>query len=226
MNRIEKIYKYLLRTYGPQGWWPLTSIKGSNPTKTGSLNGYHPGDYSYPKTKKQRFEICCGTILTQNTSWSNAERAVLKLKKNKLLDPATILMCDENKLKEMIRPAGYYNQKARYLKEFSKVFGKMKKPSREDLLKIKGIGKETADSMLLYAFKMPTFVVDAYTKRILSNLDMIQETERYDAVKTLIESNLPAELETYQEFHALIVEHAKRHYVKKGEYHLCPLLNI
>ena len=96
-------------------------------------------------------------------------------------------------------------------------------PTREELLSIWGIGKETADSILLYAFKIPTFVIDAYTRRIFSNLGLIEKNAEYDKIKSLFENNLKLNLIVYQEYHALIVEHAKRHYSKKTEHRLCPL---
>lgn len=206
------IYEQLLHAYGPQGWWPLLDFDGINPTKTGSVKGYHPGDYSFPKTDGQKFEICLGAILTQNTAWPNAEKALLNLKAANALRPHAILALPEEKLKEAIRPAGYFNQKARKLQEFAKFYSALKgnAPKRKDLLGIWGIGPETADSILLYAFSQPVFVVDAYTKRIFSGLGFFSEKAGYDEVQKLFEDNLPKDYKLYQEFHALIVEHAKR----------------
>ncbi|WP_440955621.1 endonuclease III domain-containing protein [Methanosarcina sp. Mfa9] len=239
---IKKIYNYLLDAYGPQGWWPLTELHakgGSNPTKTGSVQGYHPGDYTYPRNHTQQFEIICGALLTQNTSWPQVETALLNLKRLKALSPEGILKLDPETLKEAIKPAGYYNQKAGRLKILAEWFSELQErppersveiiqriPSREELLSLKGVGAETADSILLYAFNQPSFVVDAYTRRITANLSLVGEKAKYGEIKALFEENLPEDPVVYQEYHALLVEHAKRHYKKKGAYGKCPLLEI
>jgi endonuclease III related protein len=213
-NIILIKYKYLLKTYGPQGWWPLLDLhnsknnkKGCNPTKTGSLNGYHPNDYSYPKTDRQIFEICLGAILTQNTSWTNVEKALLNLNQKNLINPEKIISISIDQLGILIKPTGYFNQKAKKLKEFASfyIFLKHKTPTRKQLLDIWGIGPETADSILLYAYKKPSFVVDAYTRKIFEYDKRIS----YDQIKQDFETALPKDYKLYQEFHALIVEHAK-----------------
>ena len=211
--------------YGEQGWWPLIDFKGNNPAKTGSLRGYHPKNYELPKTNHQIYEVCIGAVLTQNVGWINVEKALENLKKLKAINPKNLLKLDDKKLKEAIKPAGYYNQKARKIKGFTKFYLTLKgrTPAREELLSVWGVGKETADSMLLYAFKVPTFVVDAYTRRIFANLGFVDEKAGYDEIKSFFESNLKPDLAVYQEYHALIVEHAKRYYSKKGQYRLCPL---
>ena len=229
--KIKGIYNYLLELYGPQGWWPLIelhNILNKNPTKTGSLNGYHPRDYTYPKIDNQCFEICIGAILTQNTSWPNVEKALLNLQKNNLLSPQKILDADTELLKNCIKPAGYFNQKAKKLKIFSDFYINLNNsiPKRDQLLNLWGIGPETADSILLYAFKTPTFVVDAYTRRILANLNMIDKKSDYNHIKTMIEQSLEPDTKTYQEFHALIVEHAKRFYSGNNNPVSCPLKTI
>ncbi len=226
---LINIYNTLLKKYGKQGWWPLTDIDGCNPTKTGCIKGYHPNDYSYPKNKQQIFEICMGAILTQNTSWANVEKAILNLKEKQLLNPNNILNTKKEIISECIRPAGYYNQKADYLKNFSNFFINIKNnvPTREQLLTIKGIGKETADSILLYAYNIPSFIIDTYTKRILKNINLInQEDNNYDKIKEKIENELKKDTIIYQEFHALLVEHAKRYYSKKPYGKECFLRNI
>ncbi len=228
---IRKIYDYLLAFYGPQGWWPLTELHetgGINPTKTGSVQGYHPADYTYPQTRNQQFEIICGALLTQNTSWIQVEKALLNLKQIHSLSSEEILSLELETLKEAIKPAGYYNQKAERLKILACWFSELKNriPAREELLSLKGVGSETADSILLYAFKQPSFVVDAYTRRILTNLSLIDEKASYNEIKALFEKNLPQDLAVYQEYHALLVEHAKRYYLKKNSYAKCPLLDI
>lgn len=228
MPKLNIIYNYLLKSYGPQGWWPLSDVTGCNPTKTGAMQGYHPKDYSYPANERQIFEICIGAILAQNTNWQNVETAILNLKKVRGLSLKGIKILGDGKIRECIRPAGYHNQKSKYLKEFIKFYEGLngKVPSREEILSVKGIGPETADSMLLYAFKVPTFVVDTYTRRILTNLKMITMRDSYDTVKSLFEKEIKLDVAVYQEFHALLVEHAKRFYSKKGEYSACPLLKL
>lgn len=228
---ILKIYNFLFDSYGPQGWWPLTELHGSigtNPTKTGSVQGYHPGDYTYPQSDSQKFEIVCGALLTQNTSWLRVERALINLKLMDSLSPEKILALKPETLKEAIKPSGYYNQKALRLKILAEWFLRLegKNPERNELLSLKGVGPETADSILLYAFKQPSFVVDAYTRRIMSNLGLADEKAKYSEIKALFEENLPEDLAIYQEYHALLVEHAKRYYQKKIFYSRCPLLNI
>ena len=225
MQIIQQIYKALYKEYGPQGWWPLIDYKGNNPTKTGSIKGYHPGDYNLPETQNQRFEICIGSILTQNTGWVNTERALTNLKKLHSLAPTPLMILQDDELKLAIKPTGYFNQKAKKIRGFTEFYITLndRTPTREELLSIWGIGKETADSILLYAFKIPTFVIDAYTRRIFSNLGLIEKNAEYDKIKSLFENNLKPNLIVYQEYHALIVEHAKRHYSKKTEHILCPL---
>jgi len=228
---IRKIYGFLLGSYGSQGWWPLTELhdnNGTNPTKTGSLQGYHPGDYTYPHTDSQQFEIICGALLTQNTSWQQVERALINLKEMDSLSPEAILSLDPETLKEAIKPAGYYNQKAARLKILAEWFLELKNrtPAREELLSLKGVGPETADSILLYAFKQPSFVVDAYSRRVVSKLGLADEKAKYSEIKALFEENLPKDLVVYQEYHALLVEHAKRYYQKKITYFQCPLIRI
>lgn len=232
-RRLVKIYDTLYKKYGPQGWWPLTSVDGCNPTKTGSVNGYHPGDYSYPRTRLETFEICVGAILTQNTAWPSVEKSLLNLKceverdggREGGISPERILKMDSEVLKMAIKPAGYFNQKARKLREFSRFFIDLKGrvPSRDELLAIWGVGPETADSMLLYAFKVPTFVVDTYTRRIFVGLKMVGVKDSYDDIKAVFEKAIKPDLQVYQEYHALIVEHAKRHYSSKGDKGTCPL---
>jgi endonuclease-3 related protein len=218
---IRKIYECLFTSYGPQGWWPLTELhetSGKNLTITGAKPGYHPADYTYPQTRNQKFEIICGALLTQNTSWIQVEKALLNLKQINALSPESILSLDPETLREAIRPAGYYNQKATRLKTLAGWFSKLGDgvPAREELLSLKGVGPETADSILLYAFKQPSFVVDAYTKRIVTNLGLVDEKASYNEIKALFEENLPEDLAVYQEYHALLVEHAKRYYQKKS----------
>ena len=223
-EKISVVYHKLYDAYGPQGWWPLVEHDGTNPTKTGAISGYHVGDYTFPRTKKEQFEICLGCFLTQNTAWTSVERSLLNLKKIHALSPQGIMALDEEVFTEAIRPSGYHNQKSRYIKNFIPFFRTLhgRVPTRAELLDIVGIGPETADSMLLYAFRQPEFVVDAYTKRIFMHVGFINEKASYDTVKNMCESALENEILdqdqliiAYQEFHALLVEHAKRYYSKK-----------
>ncbi len=216
-KNIEKIYAWLMKSYGPQGWWPVLNHKGKKPNITGNLRGYHPKDYSYPRNSNQGFEICVGAILTQNTAWKNVEKALINLKAAKVLSPRKLIQLGDKELKELIRPAGYYNQKAGYLLTFTEFFLSLKGkvPARGEVLNCKGIGDETADSMLLYAYSQLEFVVDAYTRRIFSNLGFIKHDEKYMIIKELFETYVERDVFIYQEYHALIVEHAKRYYSKK-----------
>lgn len=128
---------------------------GINPTKTGAARGYHPGDYGFPRTRDERFEICLGCFLTQNTAWTAVEKSLFNLKKLDALAPEKIMALDENALKTAIRPSGYHNQKSRYIKAFAIFFLECENriPARQELLAQIGVGPETADSLLLYAFK-------------------------------------------------------------------------
>jgi endonuclease-3 related protein len=223
LRDLSLTYRALLHAYGPQGWWPLLELHdagGVNPTKSGSIAGYHPGDYSYPHTDAQRFEICVGAILTQNTSWPNVEKALLALRAARALSPERILRLTDARLGNIIKPAGYFNQKTKKLKIFSDFYLSLNKrktraPSREELLSLWGIGPETADSMLLYAWGVPTFVVDAYTRRIGGTLGWFTADATYDEIKAVCEAALPRDVVVYRECHALFVEHAKR--LKSGE---------
>ena len=231
MNKIQQIYKELFKLYGSQGWWPLQELENKkeiNITKSGSLHGYHPNDYSYPKNERQCFEICIGAILTQNTAWTSVDKALSNLKRMQALSVKGIKKLSVGKLKEAIKPAGYYNQKYNYIQEFVKFFENLKGeiPSRVELLNVKGIGNETVDAILLYAFKQPEFVVDAYTRRVFSKLGFFSDKASYQEIKKLFEKNLPKDIVVYQEYHALIVEHAKRYYNKKPYGLEDPLLDL
>jgi endonuclease-3 related protein len=213
---IYDIYKKLYALYGPQGWWPLMDLIKENRDITGSIHGYHPLNYDLPATTEQQYEIILGAILTQNTTWTSAEKALVNLKELDVINPQKLITMDVDILRRAIRCAGFLNQKSIYLKEISRFFMVLEGqiPSRQELLKIKGVGDETADSILLYAYKQPEFVVDAYTRRIFSNLNFKTEISYMD-LKNLFEESLPRDVPIYQEYHALIVEHAKRYYQKK-----------
>lgn len=216
-NIIIEIYKKLYSLYGPQGWWPLINLNSTNPHKTGAVRGYHPGNYDLPQKRNDIYEVILGSILTQNTSWMQAERALFNLNKLNAIEPEKLLYLDDETLKLAIKCAGFLNQKAIYLREISRFFidldGNI--PTRKELLGVKGVGNETADSILLYAYKQPEFVVDTYTRRIFSRFRLVEEDIKYMELKEFFESNLSKVTSIYNEYHALIVEHAKRYYNKK-----------
>lgn len=227
-NQVMDIYEKLFSLYGSQGWWPLMEHHGDNPTKTGSIKGYHPENYDLPKNDNQRFEIMLGAILTQNTAWTSAEKALFNLHELGAINPEKMINMDLDDLKEAIRCAGFLNQKSVYIKEITKFFIELDGdiPTRKEILTVKGVGDETADSILLYAYKKPEFVVDAYTKRIFYHLGIIEDKASYRDVKELFESNLPRDVPIFQEYHALIVEHAKRYYQKKPYGSYDPLMEL
>ena len=214
---ILEIYEKLFRLYGPQGWWPLMDLESENLNKTGATSGYHPLNYDLPVTGNQKYEIIIGAILTQNTTWTSAQNALLNLKKLNAMDPDNLLALDEDVLKEAVRPAGFLNQKSQYIINITRFFKSLevRTPGRKEILKVKGVGNETADSVLLYAYHEPEFVVDTYTRRIFSHLGLVDGKISYLDLKEIFQSNLPTDVPLYQEYHALIVEHAKRHYQKK-----------
>lgn len=216
-DQLMKIYQKLYNLYGPQGWWPLINLNSTNPNKTGSIRGYHPNNYNLPVERNDIYEVILGAILTQNTSWLQADKALFNLNELNAINPLKLLDLDNETLKLAIKCAGFLNQKSIYLREITKFFIKLdgKVPKREELLAVKGVGNETADSILLYAYKQPEFVVDAYTKRIFSHLGIVDENIKYMELKELFESNLKRNTAIYNEYHALIVEHAKRYYNKK-----------
>ncbi len=196
MNKLMQVYELLFERFGKQKWWPTVS-------------------------DNEQFEICVGAILTQNTAWTNVEKAIKNLKENKLLSKEAILNVDKNKLANLIKSAGYFNQKAKKLKEFAKFDGEIK---RENLLNIWGIGLETADSILLYAYNEPIFVIDAYTKRIFFRIGFKEES--YEKLQNLFMKNLSKDAKLFNEYHALIVELAKEHCRTEPECRNCPLNQI
>ncbi|MBT4175075.1 endonuclease [archaeon] len=199
MNQIQEVYNILLKHYGKQGWWP---IQGKYSGKS-------------PKNDDEVFEICLGAILTQNTSWKNVEKALNNFEK---ISKEAINSISDEELKEKIRPSGYYNQKTRKIREFLKA----KEFTREKLLEVWGLGPETVDSILLYAYNKPYFVIDAYTKRVFERLGI--SFNRYEDLQELFHKSISSE--TYKEYHALIVEHCKQHCTKKPSCNSCPLANI
>lgn len=227
---LSEVYKLLIDKFGPQGWWPVKSLAGEWGVDD---KGYHPGRFDIPSNDSERFEIIVGAILTQNTTWKNVEEVLDKLIKENLVNPKAIAEISSEELAVKIRSCGYYNQKAKKLKAISHFFLSESEargvknssqllicPRREDLLRVWGVGKETADSILLYAFDYPIFVIDAYTKRFVLSLneiwqsrygrtlidkDELNGTKWYDILQGLFHSCLPRESSLYNEFHALIV---------------------
>ncbi len=202
---LRQIFNILYRKYGNQGWWPLSK---------GNLEARHHN--GKPENDKDKFEIIIGAILTQNTSWANVEKAIYSLNKANLLEPKKMAAARESEIAELVRPAGYYNQKARRLKFIANYFiknkdllNKNKEELRKELLGINGIGPETADSIILYAAEKPSFVIDAYTKRVFSRL-LKKDFGSYGNWKYFFESNLKNKSGIFNEYHALIVEHAKK----------------
>jgi endonuclease-3 related protein len=214
MNKINQIYSLLYKSFGPQGWWPTTLENELHPKHHGKA----------PKNDKERFEIIVGAILTQNTNWKNVEKAILNLNENQLLEINKIKKINKNKLAKLIRPSGYFNQKAERLKIIADFYSKNKNPSREELLAIKGIGPETADSILLYALQKPSFVVDAYTKRIFGRLGFKEKT--YDEFQALFHKSLQKKTKIFNEYHALLVELGKNHCKTKPMCDKCPLKKL
>lgn len=207
-RKLLEIYNILLENFGKQYWWPAKS-----------------------KGNARRFEISIGAILTQNTAWKNAEKAIENLRKEKKLDEKSIRETREKELALLIKPAGYYNQKARKLKAFVNFlkennFKKLEKMpikgAREMLLQQHGIGNETADSILLYALNRQIFVVDAYTKRIFERLFNLK-FKSYEEWQEFFHANLPQNAKLFNEYHALLVKLAKEFCRKKPECKKCPL---
>ncbi len=208
-SELLKVYEALLESYGKQNWWPVDE------------------EYHRKASSDPREEIVIGAILTQNTSWKNVEKALENLKRENLLSFEGVLKTPLEKLQELVRPSGYYRQKARRLKEVAKALSpidKVRTIPREELLKVKGIGKETADAVLLYAGNRLFFVIDAYTKRIVNRVWGMEGS--YEELRKWFEANLPKDLEVYKEFHALLDEHAKRFCKKTPVCEGCPLMEM
>jgi len=203
-NLFLEIYEKLLKEYGFQEWWPV-----------------------HQNTDKF-LEISIGAILTQNTSWKNVEKAIENLIRENVLNWNELEKIDEEKLKTLIKPAGFFNQKAKYIKNFVKAVKNKDKSeiTRDFLLRIKGIGKETADCILLYGLNKPYFVIDAYTKRIFSRMGMVKKDIEYDELQLIFKKNLPQDIDIYKEYHALIVEHGKNVCKKKPDCSVCVLQHL
>jgi len=195
--RLQEVYDRLLYAFGPRGWWP-----GDTP-----------------------FEVMVGAVLTQNTAWANVEKAIANLKAAGLLTPLGLDRVSLSRLAGLIKPSGYFNIKAARLKNLVALIVEagggdpprlLARPTdrlRRDLLTVKGIGPETADSILLYAARRPVFVIDAYTRRILSRHGLANGGETYDRLQALFMDNLPPNTQRFNEYHALLV-HLGKHFCK------------
>lgn len=207
---LNEIYDEMFRYFGPQHWWP-----GETP-----------------------FEIMVGAVLTQNTNWGNVEKAIGNLKKHGALSPAALEKIAHAKLAELIRPAGYFNVKAKRLKNLIHFFmteygGSVEALCaeelhrlREKLLSVNGIGPETADSILLYAAQKKVFVIDQYTYRVLTRHFLVGEETSYEEMQDLMMKHLPEDVSLYNEYHALLVMIGK-HFCKKTPLcEKCPLNGV
>ena len=207
---LTDIYNRLFDRYGPQHWWP-----GETP-----------------------FEVVIGAILTQSTAWANVEKAIANLKTEGALDTEALYSISIDDLAMLIRPSGYYNAKAAKLKAFierlhdnfggslNRFFELDTSALRKELLSIHGIGPETADSILLYAAYRPIFVIDAYTKRIISRLGLAPSNDSYESLQRLFMGNLPHDEGMFNEYHALFVRHGKEACRKDPICKNCSLLDI
>lgn len=204
---LREAFRILSRAFGPQHWWPA----------------------------RTRFEMMVGAVLTQNTAWTNVEKAIAALRAHRVLTPRTLHSVPRTTLARWIRPAGYYNVKAQRLHNLTewilhehggslrKMFQTPTPVLRAALLAVNGIGPETADCILLYAGQRPVFVVDAYTRRVLSRHGWIAGDESYDEIAALFVRHLPCDAKLYNEYHALIVEVAKRYCRTTPRCGDCPL---
>jgi len=200
-----QVYHVLLSAYGKQHWWPADTP----------------------------FEVMVGAILTQNTSWTNVEKAITNLKSENLMDARRITDCAPDYLAKVIRPAGFYRQKTRRLSALCIFYlehgGEQQlrrwpaTSLRQRMLGVHGIGPETADSILLYALDKPIFVIDTYTSRIFSRLGALDKGTQYAEAQKYFHARLPRSISIFQEFHALIVMHAKRHCRSRPACAGCPL---
>ncbi|MBW2622307.1 MAG: endonuclease III domain-containing protein [Deltaproteobacteria bacterium] len=209
-NALSDIFDRLYRVFGPRHWWPGETA----------------------------FEVMVGAVLTQNTAWINVEKAINNLKEAGCLNPEALHRMSEKKLAGLIRPSGYYNLKAGRLKNMVSLvmdggggdppllLERPRERLRRELLDVKGIGPETADSILLYAAGYPVFVIDAYTRRILERHGLSHGHEPYGELQDMFMNNMPADPQQFNEFHALLV-HLGKHFCKpKPHCSGCPLEDL
>ncbi len=207
VRKLKNIYQLLLKEYGEQGWWPVKGV-------------YSPLFKKRKKTASEQFEICIGAILAQNTSWKNAEKALCNLRESGVLNQKSMKKLTQKELGTLIRSAGYYNLKAKKIMEFLKYSGEIE---REKLLKIWGCGPETVDSILLYGYQIPVFIADAYARRIFVRLGIVKKNVKYEELREYVENAIEKDAEMLNEYHALLVTHAKKHCKTKPECISCPL---
>ncbi len=208
-SSIQQLYKELWQLYGPQGWWPLHYTENEP--------HYHCGLYQLPCSPQGRFEVCLGAILGQNTAWTNVEKALKNLWDAGLFSHQALLVCPEENLSQCIRPAGYFRQKIKKIRLFCQWWEKHDHnqiPTRHQLLSLWGIGEETADSILCYAYHQNVFVADAYSKRLflargILNNPKAQYVDVQQAGAQIKPLSGQTQIAAYQEFHALIVHHNK-----------------
>lgn len=215
---VNWVYETLRKAYGEVGWWPLLKQEPS-----GWVCDYPSENLSKDMSRDAQFEIALGAILTQNTNWQNAERALIGLKKANLFSADAILAISQIDLAEVIRPSGYYQQKARKLKVFAAFWASDREPTRSSLLSLWGLGPETVDDMLLYGFGETIFVIDAYTKRLFTRVGLCDERIPYETLQALLTKYLPNDRYVFRLYHALIVQHAKHHCRKQPICSDCPL---
>lgn len=226
-------YRRLLERYGPQGWWPVTPAGGTRPR-------YRPGFRSRP-TEREAGEIAVGAILTQNTAWTNVERALEALHRDGPVDFDRLSRMPLGRLERLIRPSGYFRQKALKLRDFAEVLsarggrltawlGRGLAAAREELLSVRGVGPETADSILLYAGGRDAFVVDSYTLRVGARVGWFGAKARYAEARSKLGAALAplgrgprGRARVFQEFHALLVQLAKLHCRPAPLCGACPL---
>jgi endonuclease-3 related protein len=204
---LTTIYKLLFAAFGPQHWWPAASP----------------------------FEVMTGAVLTQNAAWPNVERAIANLKRARKLGPKAILALSDRELQRLLKPSGFFRVKAKRLRSFVVYFvghyqGSVARMRREplerlrpELLQVHGVGPETADSILLYALDKPSFVIDAYTRRILDRHGWITRQAVYEDIRAMFENSLPHRVRLFNEYHALFVRLAKTHCRPRPRCEDCPL---
>lgn len=202
--KIRKLFDILFDYYGPQHWWPCQT--------------------------RVRWEIISGAILTQNTAWTNVEKAIGNLLAADVMSPETVLATPDDKVQELIRPAGFFTQKSAYLKAMAAFMLERERAFeqsadvwalRKELLAVKGVGRETADSILLYAFNKPIFVIDAYTRRVAERHLHLDGTLHYDTLQKILMDAMPSDVAIYNEYHALIVALCKDSCHKSGCGEIC-----